>query len=55
MKYSRFDGFGKLKLVDGYQTVPLQTGALIWGGQLSGSNSLLVHLKFHSYSCISSP
>ena len=27
------------ELVDGYQTVPYQPGALIWGGQLSGSVS----------------
>ena len=24
------------ELVDGYQTVPYQPGALIWGGQLPG-------------------
>ena len=29
------------ELVDGYQTVPYQPGALIWGGQLSGSVSNL--------------
>ena len=27
------------ELVDEYQTVPYQPGALIWGGQLSGSVS----------------
>ena len=27
------------ELVDGYQTVPHQPGALIWDGQLSGSVS----------------
>ena len=27
------------ELVDGYQTVPYQPGAQIWGGQLSGSVS----------------
>ena len=46
MKCWRFDGFGKFEilseeLVDGYQTVPYQPGALIWGGQLSGSVSNL--------------
>ena len=44
MKCCRFDLFGKLKfevkkLVDGYQTVFYQPGAVIWGGQLSGSVS----------------
>ena len=36
-----FDGFEKLKfeLVDEYQTVPSQPGALLLGGQLSGSVS----------------
>ena len=29
------------ELVDGYQTVPYQPGALIWDGQLSGSVSNL--------------
>lgn len=27
------------ELIDGNQTVPYQPGALIWGGQLSGSVS----------------
>ena len=44
MKCLRFDGFGKLKFevmnyIDVYQTVTYQPGALIWGGQLSGSVS----------------
>ena len=48
MKYSRFDGFSRRpssiiicseELVDGYQTVPYQPGALIWGGQFSDSVS----------------
>ena len=36
MKCWRFDGFGKLKFEDVYETVSYQPGALIWSGQLSG-------------------
>ena len=35
------------ELVDGYQTVPHQPGALIWGGQLSGSVSNPFHIHVY--------
>ena len=51
------------EVVDGYQTVPYQPGALFGGGQLSGSfQSILIltipfqyYFKFHSYSCVPPP
>ena len=33
------------ELVDGYQTVPYQPGALIWGGLLSGFQPFPTHLN----------
>ena len=35
------------ELVDGYQTVPHQPGALIWDGQLSGSVSNPFHIHVY--------
>ena len=54
------------ELVDGYQTVPYQPGALIWGDQLSGSgvsnpyfnpnNSPLIKLQISPpFTCTSPP
>ena len=49
------------EVVDGYQTVPYEPGALFGGGLLSGSvsNSNLIltipfqyYFKFHSFSCV---
>ena len=50
MKCCRFDGFGKLKLVDGYQTVLYQLGALIclvvFTSHFDPNNSLLLPSAF---------
>ena len=52
------------ELVDGYQTVPYEPGALFGGGLLSGSvsNFILIqtipfqyYFKFHLYSCVPPP
>ena len=52
------------ELVDGYQTVPYEPGALFGGGLLSGSvsNSILIltipfqyYFKFHSFSGVPPP